>query len=154
MDHWKIETWTAKDVELRLREAAETLARLPAGAGERPSAKWSHWPDIARTTADAFAGSLDPRGRYHSVRVDMRGTLGRTALANKVRSFAAAVDRMDAAVPWLYLIEDTERRMVVWLRVNGLTWRKIEDRLDVSERTLRTWYGQELQRIAAGLNSK
>ncbi|MDF1791456.1 MAG: DUF6362 family protein [Thalassobaculaceae bacterium] len=97
-----------------LREAAETLRRLPRGLA-RP--RLSNWPEVVRDSA-SFLAAPDGIGRRPSP------------------PSPQAIDRMDRTLVWLLACDDESRRLV-WARATGIPWRKLEDMDGRSHVTLR-----------------
>lgn len=97
-----------------LREAADTLRRLPSALA-RP--RLSSWPAVVRDSAAALSGS-------DSVR------------RSPIPPSPQAIDRMDRALGWL-LSCDEEARRLVWARATGISWRRLEDLDGRSHVTLR-----------------
>jgi hypothetical protein len=97
--------WTSVLVAERLAEAADTLARLPE---HQASGRYHLWPRIVG------AAGAD------------------TGLA--AAPAPEAIDRMDEALGWLMWLEPEERRLV-WLRAEGVPWKRISHRLGVGRTT-------------------
>ena len=79
--------WTADLVRGRLAEAMATLRKLPEDANARPSTTVVRWPDVVRDIAEAYG--------YDRARTRMLPT-------------PAEIGRLDATLPWLFLIENGE----------------------------------------------
>jgi|SRR5579871_1674558 len=134
--------WTPDEVAIRLEDAALTLRRLPFPANGAPSGHRVAWPEIVRRT-------------WHDA---AKGTRNRPPLPDM-----ASVTRMDEALNWLlFLVPGNlaiggrrERLLeVVWARALGVSWRRLEDRLDRSVTALRMDYRDTLLLIAARLTSE
>lgn len=97
-----------------LREAADTLRRLPSALA-RP--RLSSWPAVVRDSAAELSGS-------DSVR------------RSPIPPSPQAIDRMDRVLGWL-LSCDEEARRLVWARATGISWRRLEDLDGRSHVTLR-----------------
>lgn len=109
-----------------LREAADTLKRLPRGlAGPRLSS----WPAVVRDSVSLMAAPVSERTR-------------------QAPPAPQAIDRMDRALVWL-LSCDEEARRLVWARANGVPWRKLEDIDGRSHVTLRKIVGRGHDQIRA-----
>jgi hypothetical protein len=106
-------TWTEETVKAWLREAADTLKRLPR-ADLRP--RLTLWPEVVRSAAEV--AMLEP------------SRLRRAAPA------PAAIDRLDKVLSWLLACDEEARRMV-WARACGISWRRLEDIDGRSHMTLR-----------------
>ena len=63
-----------------------------------------------------------------------------------------AIDRMDEALGWLCWLEPDER-CVVWLRAEGLPWKRITHRLGVGRTTAWQRWTMTLLKIATRLNA-
>ncbi len=127
--------WTAEMVRSRLAEAADTLRRLPIPRGGFPARLRSHWPEVVQESFEAWIAS----GR------------DRPFLCPAAPS-PQAIDRLDQTLPWLNLLDRGERR-IVWARSCGLPWRRLEDIDGRSDRTLRSVYGQAIDRLVSRLNA-
>ena len=64
----------------------------------------------------------------------------------------AAIDRMDEALQWLFWLEPRER-VLVWLRAEGLPWKRITHRLGVSRTTAWQQWTIALLKIATRLDA-
>jgi Domain of unknown function (DUF6362) len=62
-----------------------------------------------------------------------------------------AIDRMDEALSWLMWLEPEERQLV-WLRAQGLPWKRITYRLGVGRTTAWRRWTMALLKIASRLN--
>ena len=63
-----------------------------------------------------------------------------------------AIDRMDEALDWLMWLEAEERRLV-WLRAEGLPWKRITHRLAIGRTTAWQRWTIALLKIATRLNA-
>jgi hypothetical protein len=115
--------WTPAVVADRLVEAADVLARLPEG---RVREVYDLWPRIV----------MEPSG-------------SRTRPA---AAAPAAIDRMDEALRWLCWL-DHEERLLVWLRAEGLPWKRITSRLGIGRTTAWQRWAMALLKIASRLNT-
>ena len=93
--------WTPSLVEEHLAEAADTLHRLPE---TRVQGFASTWPPMLREFWDSCA-------------------VAEITLRRPPPS-AAAITRMDEALPWLRLLDPLDAR-IVWLRATGEPWKSI-----------------------------
>lgn len=120
--------WTRERVEERLIEAADVMKRLPP---VRVQGYFSVWPAILPDFGD-LVGREPPR-------------LRRPAPASD------AIDRMEAAMPWLRWLEPEDAKLV-WARAEGTPWKPLCWRFGISRATAcRRWeYGLSL--IAWRLN--
>jgi Domain of unknown function (DUF6362) len=64
-----------------------------------------------------------------------------------------AIDGMDEALGWLCWLESDERR-VVWLRAEGLPWKRITHRLGIGRTTAWQRWTMALIKIATRLNAR
>lgn len=97
--------WTTAMVEARLKEAADTLRRLPL---PRPRGYFSAWPEPVRSVHEAYG--------YTPARV----RLGPPA--------PGAVDRLDEVLAWMGWLEAEDIR-VLWARAAGVPWKPLCQRL-------------------------
>jgi hypothetical protein len=63
-----------------------------------------------------------------------------------------AIDRMDEALSWLTWLEPEERRLV-WLRTEGLPWKRITHRLALGRTTAWQRWTAALLKISVRLNA-
>lgn len=63
-----------------------------------------------------------------------------------------AIDRMDLAIGWLCWLEPEERRLV-WLRAEGLPWKRITPRLGIGRTTAWQRWTTALLKISIRLNA-
>jgi len=121
-------------VAAALREAADTLRRLPP-AVRRP--RLTSWPDLVRDSAASLAAGAE--GRRPRPAAPTPG----------------AIDRMDRALGWL-LACDAEARRLVWARACGVPWRRLVELDGRSHVTLRRVVarGHDQIRRAAGDSEK
>lgn len=124
--------WTPAVVKHRLKEAAATFWAWHANqprvgpVGFRPS-----WPEIVRQAAEAYG--------YDPVR------------SRPAPPAPDAIDRMEAALEWLNLVSDEDRRML-WAWANGAALWRIGQRFGKSERTMHNWIARATLLIAGQLN--
>lgn len=97
-----------------LREAADTLRRLPSALA-RP--RLSSWPAVVRDSAAALVAADSPSRL-------------------RIPPSPQAIDRMDRTLGWLLSCDDEARRLV-WARATGVSWRRLEDLDGRSHVTLR-----------------
>lgn len=120
-------------VPLLLKEAADTLRRLPPGVSKP---RLSSWPEVVRDSVSLLAAS-DSAGRRSSP------------------PSPQAIDRMDRTLSWL-LSCDEEARRLVWARATGISWRRLEDMDGRSHVTLRKIVarGHDQIRVLLALDDK
>lgn len=129
------EVWTALLVADRLREAAETLGRLPHNhPGRRMS---SSWPDIVRSFKD-LKGFTDPA-------------------RPRIAPSASAIDRMDEVIlrwlPRLTGVGDGEEVKLLWSWMAKIPAEHTARKLGLSRSTLNRRRGAALKKLAVLLNS-
>ena len=124
--------WTALAVAERLREAAETLARLPFNhPGRRLT---SSWPEIVRCFKDFRRPGVDGPSR--------------------VIPSAAAIDRMDEVLlDWLPRLEGAEVK-ILWGFMARLPAEAVARRLGVSRSTLHRRRSAALGKLAVLLSAR
>jgi Domain of unknown function (DUF6362) len=61
------------------------------------------------------------------------------------------IDRMDAALKWLCWLDPDERRLV-WLRAEGLPWKRITHRMGIGRTTASQRWTTALLKISVRLN--
>jgi Domain of unknown function (DUF6362) len=121
--------WTPKMVAVYVEEAADTLRRLP---NRRAGGYVSAWPEIVRDYWEAFG--------WHDAEV------------RPIPPSPKAVDRMDEALAWLAWLEPGERQLV-WLRAEGLPWKRITHRLGIGRTTAWHRWTVALLKITTRLNA-
>ncbi|MEO5337981.1 MAG: DUF6362 family protein [Magnetospirillum sp. WYHS-4] len=120
--------WTAKMVEDRIEEAADTLRRLPE---QKVQGFFGTWPPVVRDFWEAFG--------WEEARI-RRGP-----------PQPGAIDRMDEVMIWLTWLEADDAR-IVWLRACRTPWKLITWRFGMSRTTAwRNWVAALLT-IAARLD--
>jgi Domain of unknown function (DUF6362) len=115
--------WTPLPVAERLAEAADALERLPQG-GVQGYASRLRWPYADAGRSGARLPSPSPE----------------------------AIDRMDEALGWLMWLEPGERRLV-WLRAEGVPWKRITQRLGIGRTTAWQRWTIALLKISVRLNA-
>ncbi len=125
------EKWTSILVAGRIREAAETLKRLPdAHPGRRLS---SSWPDVV----------LDPREAYGYTPIE----------ADPAPPAAGAIDRMDEVlIKWIGWL-DLEEVRILWSWVLGAPVWLVSKRMGLHRGTVHRKRIATLRKIAVHLNS-
>jgi hypothetical protein len=75
------------------------------------------------------------------------------ASARPASAAPAALERMDEALRWLCWLEPEERQLV-WLRAEGLPWKRITHRLGIGRTTAWQRWTMALLKIASRLNAE
>jgi hypothetical protein len=117
--------WTPTLVAERLAEAADVLDRLPE-------------PKV--------------RGFYSLLPLLPDVPAGDGARTRPAAPAPEAIDRMDEALGWLCWLDPEERRLV-WLRAEGLPWKRITHRLGIGRTTAWQRWTIALLKIATRLNA-
>ena len=117
--------WTPQAVAERLAEAADVLDRLPE---RRAPGLYSLWP------------------------LPLNVPSGDTAGTRPAAPPPAAIDRLDQVLVWLAWLEPEERRLV-WLRAEGLPWKRITHRLAIGRTTAWQRWTTALLKISIRLNA-
>jgi hypothetical protein len=118
--------WTPAVVAQRLAEAADVLNRLPA---------------------------TRVRGFYSLLPLLPDGSAGDSARERPAAPAPEAIDRLDEALQWLGWLEPEERRLV-WLRAEGLPWKRITHRLGTGRTTAWQRWTTALLKISVRLNAE
>lgn len=118
-----------KHIKERLKEAAQTLRRLPKA---RLSTSMTAWPDVVRQSAEAYGYDR--------------------SFARPIPPRPDQITRMDEALPWLFTLEPEVRR-VVWARASGVSWRRLEMMDGRSHTTLRKLENRGIQGILEQLSA-
>ena len=74
------------------------------------------------------------------------------ASARPAAAAPAAIDRMDDALGWLMWLEPEERR-IVWMRAEGLPWKRITHRLGIGRTTAWQRWTVALLKVTTRLNA-
>jgi hypothetical protein len=123
-------SYSARDIEERFEEAAQTLRRVRVLGGARGYG--SSWPEVVRSAHAAYG--------YDEGR-PMRLVPG-----------PAAISRMEETFDWLRLVEPEDAR-IIWLRAEGVRWRQICIRAGCARATAWRRWVAALQTIANRLNA-
>jgi hypothetical protein len=75
-----------------------------------------------------------------------------SASARPAAAAPEAIDRMDDALGWLMWLEPEERR-IVWMRAEGLRWKRITSRLGIGRTTAWQRWTMALLKITTRLNA-
>ena len=122
--------WNASLVEERLVEAADTLKRLPE---VRMQGYFSTWPRVLVEFGDLVGLTPEP------MRLPPPP--------------AAAISRMEAALPWLTWLEPEDAKLV-WARAEGTPWKPICWRFGIARATAHRRFEYGLSVIAWRLNGR
>ena len=117
--------WTPTLVAERLAEAADVLDRLPE-------------PKV--------------RGFYSLLPLLPDVPAGDGARTKPAPPPPEAIDRMDEVLVWLTWLESEERRLV-WLRAEGLPWKRVTHRLGIGRTTAWQRWTTALLKISIRLNA-
>jgi hypothetical protein len=117
--------WTPQTVAERLAEAADVLDRLPE---PKELGFYSLWPLLPEEPA------------------------GDAARTRPAAPAPEGIDRMDEALVWLAWLEPKERHLV-WLRAEGLPWKRITYRFGIGRTTAWQRWTIALLKIATRLNA-
>jgi hypothetical protein len=117
--------WTPLLVAERLAEAADVLDRLP---------------------------ELKVRGFYSLLPLLPDGPAGGGVRARPAAPAPEAIDRADETCRWLCWVEAEERR-IIWMRAEGLPWKRITHRLGIGRTTAWQRWSMALLTIAVRLNA-
>jgi hypothetical protein len=117
--------WTAALVAERLAEAADVLDRLPE-------------PKV--------------RGFYSLLPLLPDAPAGDGARTRPAAPAPEAIDRMDEAIGWLCSLDAEERRLV-WLRAEGLPWKRISHRFGIGRTTAWQRWTMAVLKISVRLNA-
>ena len=116
-------SWDEGLVKAWIKEAADTLKRLPRGY-VKP--RVTYWPEVVQSSVHSFGGAR---------------------MANRLAAPSPrAIDRMERVLGWLFHCDDDARR-IVWARACGVPWRRLEDIDGRSHVTLRKVGDRGLQDI-------
>lgn len=125
--------WESGHVRAWIREAMETLHRLPMPKDGLPRRLRSHMPEIVRDLVEAY---------------------GYEAGRPRPGVSAAEVDRLDRVLDWLLQIRDRREALVVTAVALGLNLRAVGRLVGRSHEWCRQKEGAVVERIAQGLNAR
>ncbi len=100
----KNERLTATQIADRFEEAIITLRRLHV-PGTKPKGYFSSWPEMVYTTWEILAQETRPL-RLGAPTPD-------------------AISRMEEVLNWIWLIDSTHDRQLIWLRAKRIPWKAI-----------------------------
>lgn len=63
------------------------------------------------------------------------------------------IERLDAVLEWIYLVEKLENRRIIWMRAKRIPWCLICKRYGKTRRTLSEWHNDGLDDIIKTLNN-
>ncbi len=129
--------WTWKEVEAAVKEAADTLRRLP---GERPGGFKSCMPEPLRDAADVWANAVEA-GRFDDLKI------------NPGPPSRASISRLDIVLTWMVLLGDDEVK-VIWARAVGMGFPAMARRFGCSRHAAWQRHSRALIKLAVQLNSK
>ena len=122
---------------MRLREAAETIKKLPLSRHDLPDRVKSGWPSYARAMEDAYGYEGDPEHPLVPKDTDEQRRRRNERLNQRVYAIEVArITRMLEVLEWVLCLEPDEKK-IVWRRAAGHSWDDIKD-----HRSIRT-----LQRV-------
>lgn len=125
--------WEAGHVRAWIREAMETLHRLPMPRDGLPRRLRSHMPEIVRDLVEAYG--------YDAERPRSGGS-------------AAEIDRLDRVLDWLLQLRDRREALVVTAVALGLNLRAVGRLVGRSHEWCRQKERAVVERIAQGLNAR
>lgn len=128
----RFEQWTDNEIVCRIREAGDTVRRLPRPRG--PAGYSSGWPDVVRDVRDAYG--------YTPSQIRPAAPTPR------------AIDRMDEVFTWFRFLEGrVDECRAMWLCVGcGMSFSQVGRVLGVSRTTIRTRVWGAVRLVSAGLN--
>jgi hypothetical protein len=111
-----------------------------------------HWDQ--KTVASRFEEAVDVLARLPEERACGLYDLWPRLVGEPCRRArpAAAIDRMDEALGWLLWLEPEERRLV-WLRAEGVPWKRVAHWLEIGRTTAWQRWTAALLQITARLNT-
>jgi hypothetical protein len=115
-----------------------------------------HWTPLLvaerlAEAADVLARLPDERaGGFYDLWPRLVGATGRGS--SPAAPAPEAIDRMDEALGWLCWL-DPDARQVVWLRAEGMPWKRITHRLGIGRTTAWQRWTIALLKIATRLNA-
>ncbi|MDX2073805.1 MAG: DUF6362 family protein [Alphaproteobacteria bacterium] len=124
-----MQKWTVTEIADRFEEAARTLRRLPP---VKVRGYFNTWPPVIRTAQELLDAEPVPL------------QLGPPT--------AGAIARMEETLEWIFLLDDEDERRLVWLRAEGVRWRKICARIGCKRTKAWQLWSMALLKIATRLN--
>lgn len=128
----RTERWTHEEVQMRIREAGDTVRRLPKPRG--PNGYGSGWPDVVRDAREAYGYT---EGRIRPPAPSPR-----------------AIDRMEEVFTWFqFLADKPEETRAMWISVGcGVKHAHTARILGVHRKTIRLRVWAAVSRVVLGLN--
>ncbi len=123
-------------IETRLAEAARTLTFMRLARHDMPDGYFNAWPDVIHDWM-AYGGEVAKQRQ-------------KDAVNQPAAPSPDAVDRMDQALKWLWVVKRGDRPLII-ARATGLSWRQIEDRDGRGVKTLQTVHQVALEAIFRSL---
>lgn len=133
------ENRTQGEIKRRIREAAETLHRMPGCIGPREYG--SNWPPVVRESWDAL-WEMDALMRWQR----------RHVKCPPAPPTAREIAEMDEALEWMGLICGETTRRVVWARACGVRWDDMSEKFGSTRQWLYLLECAGLRAIAEHLN--
>jgi len=124
-------------IETRLHEAIRTLAALPDRERAWLRQPRAYWPAPLREFWHEWSNAV-AHGGFAAMR------------ARAPAPTPQAIDRMLPTLAWLAWLSPSERK-IIWLRAFGVSWWRIGDRFDRSEKTVQRWNEQALELVRTRL---
>jgi hypothetical protein len=139
----------------QLRDATTGALRAHGQRKEMSTSEMAWRPELV---AERLAEAADVLARLPEERV--RGLYdlwpriigAPCASARPAAASPEAIDRLDEALSWLMWLEPEERRLV-WLRAEGLPWKRVTLRLGIGRTTAWQRWTMALARISVRLNA-
>lgn len=127
------EPWTQEEIVQRLREAGDTVRRLPKPRG--PAGYGSGWPDVVRDAREAYGYT---EGRLKPAPPTPR-----------------AIDRTEEVFTWFRFLDGQRDEMrALWIAAGcGVSFAHTARILGIHRKTCRMWVWASARRIVAGLNA-
>ena len=122
--------WTTEQVEERLTEAADVLARLPE---KRLQGFVSAWPEVVRSFWESY-GMQEP-------------------VLKRPWPSPASIDRMEETLGWIKYLAPEDGRLV-WARAEGAPWKAVCWRFGIARATAHRRWRYGLSVIALRLNGR
>jgi len=123
-------SWDNKTVAQRFEECVSVLSKLPGNIslGHR-----NYWPEIKYTPREI-------------------ARMEKTKKYTILQPLPDAIDRAEETLAWITLVDEPERRKLIWLRAQRMSWRAIAREVGYPKTTAQRYWNEALRAISNNLD--